>query len=382
MANKAIVYRLKPTARQKEWLIQNIGSCRFVYNLALSWRIKAYAADGTCLSYADTAYGVARCKDVYPWLKEADSASLQQSLRHLQDAYTSFFTKKARFPVFKSRHRSRMAYTTPMNGNSIRVGERSVTLPKVGRIAAKIHRAAPKGWKIKSATVSMERDGKFYCSILYEYDAVIEPVSHPERNAVGIDYKSNGLGMLSDGTVIGSPKKTQQYAQKLARAQRRLSCKYGSRKGEAKSANWNKQNRNVNRIHRKIANSRLDHLHKKSLAIAKQYDLVCVEDLNMTEIAHLHGFRKYRKATYDNGYGIFLGLLEYKLADRGKVLLKIGKDFPSSRRCSACGHVLPGLEDNIRKWTCPACGIKHDRDLNAAVNIRNEGIRVFKEQTA
>ncbi len=377
--NKAIKYRLYPKKTQASWTIQNIGCCRFVYDQALGWRKAAYDADGTSLTYSDTAYGLTRIKQMYPWLKDADSASLQQELRHLDTAYVNFFRENARFPKFKSRKHSRMSYTTPMNGNSIIVGSSYIKLPKLGKVKAVIHRTAPAGWKIVSATVSMDPDGTFWCSILYECDDAVSPVQAPELNAVGIDYKSDGLGYLSTGEVIGSPKKTQAYEKRLARAQRKLSRKRGAHKGELMSSNFRKQQARVARIHRKIANSRLDYLHKASLSIAKRYDLVGVEDIDMRSVAK-HGSRR-GKATMDNGFGTFRRLLEYKLHDRGKVFIKVDRWLPSSQRCSCCGTIHKELKDlSIRKWTCPDCGASHDRDHNAAINIRDEAIRVYMSQ--
>ena len=377
--HKAFRYRLYPDKTQEQWLLSNIGACRFVYNQALGWRTAAYNADGTTLSYSDTAYGTARSKAVYPWLKEADSASLQQSLRHLDTAYRNFFGSGAGFPRFKSRKACRLSYTTPMNGHSIKVGTKNITLPKAGRVRAVIHRSAPDAWTIRSATVSMERDGTWYCSVLYEYEEDIQPVSHPEDNAVGLDYKSDGLYVSSDGVVCGSPKFFRKSQEKLARAQRKLAKKQGSRKGETESSNYRKQRLRVARIHRHAASQRKDFLHKESLSIAKAYDLVCVEGLNMRDLSN-KGFRN-GKAMMDNGWGMFLGMLEYKLADRGKALVRIDKWYPSSQLCSRCGEKNPAVKDlRIRSWACPACGAVHDRDLNAASNILAEGIRVFKER--
>ena len=378
---KSYVYRLYPTKAQEGWIVRNIGCCRFVYNQALGWRNAAYDADGTALTYGDTAYGLTKIKNVYPWLREADSASLQQALRHLNDAFKNFFLGNAKHPKFKSRKHSRRSYSTPQNKGSIAIGSSFIKLPKLGNVKAVIHRQIPSGYKVRSATVSIESDGAFYCSVLCDYEETVQAVQSPEMNAVGIDYKSDGLGCLSTGEILGSPKKTQANARKLARAQKKLSRKKGSRKGETQSNNYKEQKARVAKIHRYIANARKDDLHKKSASIAKRFDLVGVETLNMRAMSN-HGFH-LGKATMDNGYGMFLQMLEYKLHSLGKILIHVDKWFASSQKCSCCGSIDPEVKDlSVRQWVCPVCGAVHDRDINAAVNIRDEAIRIFKKQTA
>ncbi|MBQ5689659.1 MAG: transposase, partial [Bacteroidales bacterium] len=221
-------------------------------------------------------------------------------------------------------------------------------------------------------------DGKFYVSVLFEYEAVITFVPKTSTNAIGLDYKSDGLYMDSNGSIGSNHKYYRQSHDKLAKAQRRLSRKCGSRKGEIKSNNYIKQQKRVARIHRHIANQRLDDLHKLSTEIANQYDIVCVESLNMRAMSNKDFGNG--KATLDNGYGLFLLMLEYKLADRGKYFVKVNKWYSSSQLCSCCGnkHKLALSE---RVYTC-SCGLVIDRDLNAAINIRNEGLRLLHEEVA
>ena len=222
----------------------------------------------------------------------------------------------------------------------------------------------------------MERDGTFYCSVLYAYKERVAPVPSPEKNAVGLDYKSDGLYTDSGGNTCGSPKFFRKSQKRLAREQRKLSRMQGSRKGEAESNNHKKQKRKVAKIHRHVADQRKDFLHKKSAEIANQYDIVCVEDLDMRAMSN-KGFGN-GKATLDNGYGMFLDMLEYKLRDRGKTFIRISRWYPSSQLCSHCGYRNHDTKDLLlRKWTCPVCGAVHDRDINAAVNIRDEGIRMY-----
>ena len=223
-----------------------------------------------------------------------------------------------------------------------------------------------KDWKLKSATVSQSSDGKFYASVLFEYESDIN-YQVDFNNAIGLDYASNGLFVDSNGRRGTNHKFYREAQKKLAKEQRKLSRKT---KG---SKNYYKQLLVTNKLHRHIANQRSDNLHKLSTEIANQYDVVCVEDLNMAAIGN-KGF-KNGKATYDNGYGMFLNMLEYKLSDRGKTLVKVDRFYPSSQLCSCCGN-RKKLELSDRKYIC-TCGLEIDRDLNAAINIKNEGLRLL-----
>ena len=195
-------------------------------------------------------------------------------------------------------------------------------------------------------------------------------------NGIGLDYKSDGLYMDSDGNKADMHKYYRESHTKLAKAQRKLSRKIGSRKGEQKSNNYIKQQKKLAKIHRHIANQRLDDLHKKSTEIANQYDIVCVELLNMKALSN-KGFGN-GKATLDNGYGLFLQMLSYKLLERGKHFVKVDKWYPSSQRCSCCGRQKK-LKLTDRIYTC-SCGLVIDRDQNAAINILQEGLRLLREE--
>ena len=229
-----------------------------------------------------------------------------------------------------------------------------------------------KDWKLKSATVLQSSDGKFYASVLFEYESDIN-YKVGLNNAIGLDYASNSLFVDSNGRRGTNHKFYREAQKKLAKEQRKLSRMKGSKKNEPKSNNYIKQLRKTNKIHRRIANQRMDNLHKLSTEIANQYDVVCVEFLNMRSMAN-KGFGN-GKAIYDNGYGMFLDMLEYKLSDRGKILARVDKFYPSSQLCSCCGN-RKKLELSERKYIC-TCGLEIDRDLNAAINIKNEGIRLL-----
>lgn len=244
-------------------------------------------------------------------------------------------------------------------------------------VKAKVHRLPCDDWIIKSATVSRESDGKFYVSVLFEFEEPINTYTADITKAIGLDYASNGLYVDSNGYVGNNHKFYRESHDKLAKEQRKLSRMQGSKKGEAKSKNYLKQLIKVGKIHRHVANQRLDNLHKLSTEIANQYDVVCVESLNMRSMSN-KGFGN-GKATLDNGYGMFLTMLEYKLSDRNKYLIKVDKWYPSSQICHQCGTVHPEMKDlQVRKMICD-CGLTMSRDQNAAINILNEGLRVLKE---
>lgn len=383
--NKAYKYRIYPTKEQQTLLAKTFGCCRFVYNQALNWRVAAYRADGTSISYVDTAKAITQMKNNpdTAWLKEVDSVALQQALRNLDAAFKNFWNNKnTGFPKYKSKHRSRRSYTIPVTNHNVMVFDMAVKLPKLGYVKTEIHRAAPSDWKLKSATVSQDSDGRYYASILYEYEKAIRPIEADPAKVLGLDYKSDGLYVDSNGDCAEMPHYYRKSQKRLAKAQRILSRRKGSKKGESKSYNWEKQRLKVNRIYTRVKNQRKDFLQKRSAEIANQYDLVAVEDLSLKEISARHKDRHQKlrlgRATNDNGYGMFVNMLTYKLADRGKWLVKVDKFYPSSQLCQ-CGYRNPITKDlSIRTITCPVCGRTYDRDINAAINLKKEGYRLYK----
>ena len=240
-----------------------------------------------------------------------------------------------------------------------------------------IHRIPDSRWIIKSATVFQESDGKFYTSVLFEFELVENDCIADKTNAIGLDYASDGLYVDNNGIVGSNHKYYRESHGKLAKEQRKLSRKAGSKKNKKKSNNYLKQLRKVNKVHRHIANQRMDHLHKISTKIANQYDVVCVETLNMRSMAN-HGFGN-GKATLDNGYGMFLSMLEYKLSDRNKYLVKVDKRFPSSQRCHCCGKIHPEMKSLQTRTIKCDCGLTMSRDQNAAINILHEGLRLLAD---
>ena len=378
MANKAIKYRIYPTTEQRVMFTKTFGCCRKVYNLMLADKIEGYKATGKFPTVTPAKY-----KEDYPYLKEVDSLALANKQMDLQAAFRNRFNKKRKkksgFPKFKSAKHSRKSYTTNnQNGTVAIINNKYIKLPKIGKVKAVVHRIPNDNWTVKSATISLASDGKYYASVLFEFDEIENTYIADKTNAIGLDYASNGLYVDNNGNVGTNHKYYRESYDKLAKEQRKLSRMQGSKKNEDKSNNYIKQLHKVNKIHRHIANQRLDNLHKISPEIANQYDVVCVETLNMKAIAN----KKFGngKATMDNGYGMLLSMLEYKLSDRNKYFVKVDKWFPSSQICHCCGTRHPEMKDLAnRKMICD-CGLIMNRDQNAAINILNEGLRLLTER--
>ena len=375
MANKAIKYRLYPTTEQSVIFTKTFGYCRKVYNLMLSDKIDGYKLTGKFLTVTPAKY-----KKDYPYLKEVDSLALANKQIDLQAAFRNRFSKSRKkntgFPKFKSAKHSRKSYTTNnQHGTVAIIDDKYIKLPKIGKVKAVIHRIPDNNWIIKSATVSQESDGKYYISMLFEFDNIVNSDIADKTNAIGLDYASDGLYVDNNGNIGTNHKYYRESHKKLAKVQHRLSRMQGSKKHETKSNNYLKQLRKVNKIHRHIAHQRLDNLHKISTKIANSYDVVCVESLNMKSMSN-KSFGN-GKSTLDNGYGMFLSMLEYKLYDRNKYFVKVDKWFPSSQICHCCGTLHPEMKNlAIRKIICD-CGLRISRDQNAAINIRNEGLRLL-----
>ena len=379
MALAAIKYRAYPTSEQAEFFQRTFGCVRKVWNCLLADSNEYYK-----IHKKHHVNQVSQYKSVYPYLKDVDSLALNSVRNHLINAYTRFFKKKSGFPNFKSKHKSKRSYTTNNQGNTVELLDTGVKLPKVyrlfGTVKIKQHRKPANNWCIKSATVSMDKSNKYYISVLFEYEDIpVRPASKQSSSAIGLDYKSNGLYADSNGKIGTNHRYFRESYKQLARAQRKLSRRKGLAKKERKSNNYLKQKQRVNRIHRRIANQRLDNLHKISSKLAEQYDIVCVEDLNMKSLSN-KGFGN-GKSTMDNGYGMFLVMLKYKLERKGGYLVKVSKWYPSSQLCSVCGKKHPEMKivknNHKQEYLICDCGNRMQRDLNAAKNILNEGLRIL-----
>ena len=394
--NKAIKYRLYPTTEQKIMFAKTFGCCRKVYNLMLADKIESYKLTGKFATVTPAKY-----KSDYPYLKEVDSLALCNKQMDLQEAFSNRFKKSRKkkngFPKFKSAKHSRRSYTTNNQNGTVALFDNTIKLPKIGKVKVVVHKKPESDWVIKSATISQESDGNYYVSVLFEFNNRVNNHVIDTNNAIGLDYASNGLYVDSNGNIGSNHKFYRESHKKLAKAQRRLSRmiehnisgykivgkkRYPIYKRPLEECkNIQKQKVKVAKIHRHIANQRLDNLHKLSTEIANQYDIVCIESLNMRSMSN-RGFGN-GKATMDSGFGIFVDFLDYKLSDRGKLLIKVDKWYPSSQLCNCCGYQNSLLKDlSIRKWQCPVCGVHHDRDTNAAKNILQEGLRMIMETNA
>jgi len=363
--NKAYYLRIYPNPEQEEMLVKTFGCCRFLYNIMLEDKIRAYQETKKKLKNTPAQY-----KKKYPWLTEVDSLALANVQLHLEAAYRSFFRDpKIGFPKFKSKHRSRKSYTTNVVNGNITIRDGRIKLPKLTAIKIKQHREIPAEYKLKSVTVSKTPSGKYYASLLYEYaDCENQTESKTEvQNILGMDYAMEGMAVLSDGTRCIYPSYYRKAEWKLSREQRKLSkCEKGSR-------NYRKQREKVALCHEKIRNQRKDFQHKLSRRLAREYDAIVVEDLNMKAMSQcLH----LGKGVMDNGYGQFVKMLSYKLEEQGKKLVKVDRYYPSSKTCSKCGKVKETMSLSERIYKCE-CGNEMDRDVNAAINLREEGRRIL-----
>ena len=365
MDNKAYKFRLYPTPGQEQRLIQTFGCVRFVYNQMLTERKETYE------KFKDHPESLkkqkfptpAKYKKEFTWLKEVDSLALANAQLNLQKAYQNFFAGRAEFPKFKSRKARQSYKTNVVNGNIVLL-DGYIKLPKLKRVKLKQHREIPSHQIIKSCTISRTQTGKYYISILTEYEHQPEPKE--VQAVVGLDFSMKGLFVDSEeGKTANYPGFYRQALDKLAKEDRILSRR---KKG---SARWHKQRLNVAKLHERIANQRKDFLHKQSYTLAKRYDCVVIEDLHMKGMSQaLH----FGKSVADNAWGMFTTFLQYKLEGQGKKLIKIDKWFPSSKTCSCCGQVKASLTLSERTFRCE-CGFVADRDWNASINIKREGLR-------
>ena len=371
LKNKAYKFRIYPNQKQMELIEKTFGCTRFVFNYFLEQSISSYKEEKKKMRYKDYASMLVELKKEKEFLKEVDSISLQQSLRHLDAAYSNFFkNKETRFPKFKSKKNDK-SYTTVTVNNNIKIEDKYIILPKLGKVKIKKHRLINKEEIIKSVVVSRVSN-KYYVSLVVTYEA--KEISYSKMDLVlGLDYSMDKLFVSSDKeyqTNKESLHNYKKYEDKLALYQRRLS------KCMKQSKRYLKQKAKINKIHEKIKNKRKDYLHKESRKIANFYDVVVIESLDMKKMSTSKF--KLGKGIFDNGWGMFTNYLKYKLEDQGKRLIKIDKYYPSSKMCSNCGHIHSELKLNERTWICPECGTKHNRDYNAAINIKKEGLRLIK----
>ena len=360
--NKAYKFRIYPNAEQQIILTKTFGCVRFIYNQMLSDKINYYEETKQKLNNTPAQY-----KSKFPWLKEVDSLALANAQMNLQTAYNSFFRNpKIGFPKFKSKKSNRRSYTTNCVNGNISIDNGFLKLPKVGLVKLKQHRLILSNYKLKSVTISQTPSGKYYASVLFEYENQIQ--EQELHDFLGLDFSMHGLYKDSNGTEPAYPRYYRQAEERLKREQRKLSL---MQKG---SKNRSKQRIKVANLHEKVANQRKDFLHKQSRQIANAYDCVCIENLDMKAMSQSLNFGK---SVTDDGWGMFVTFLKYKLEETGKRLVKVNKFFASSQICNVCGYKNTATKNlSIRAWDCPERGTHHNRDINAAINIRNEGMRL------
>lgn len=366
--NKAYLYRLYPTIEQKIMFAKTFGCARFIYNKMLGDRLDYYKETGERLNNTPAQY-----KKEFPWLKEVDSLALANAQINLNKAYNNFWSNRKHFgkPSFKSKKTGHASYSTNNQHGSVRIEGNKVKLPKIGWVKLCLHRLLMENSTIKTVTISKTPSEKYYISILVEYENQILPII-PE-NFLGLDFAMHGLYVASDEDNADYPNFLREAENRLVKAQRKLS------KRQKGSRNRDKQRLRVAVLHEKIANQRRDFLHKQARYLADRYDVIGIEDISVKAMAKRKkgGKFSFGKSISDNGWSMFTSMLEYKLAWQGKQLIKIDKWYPSSQLCHVCGYQNNDTKDlSVREWDCPKCGSHHNRDKNAAINIREEARRI------
>ena len=376
----ALKFRIYPNKKQEVQIAQTLGCARFVYNYFLVNKKETYETEGKSISYNDCSKELTVLKktEAYKWLQDVDAVALQQSLRDLDRAYQNFFrglkkVQKVGYPRFKSKRAAKQTYRTQNNQtkskngvcNTIVLYDGCIRLPKLGYVKCQVSKKVT--GRILSATITKTASGKYFVSVCWT--DVDMPQSEPTGAVCGIDLGIKELAALSDGTTFPNHKHLRKAERKLKRLQRQLSRKT---KG---SKNREKARAKLARQHEKVRNQRQDALHKMTTQIVRDYDVICTETLRSKNMMQNH---KLAKSVGEASFCEVIRQLQYKCDWYGKVLIQIDQFYPSSQLCNNCGYQNPNIKNPaVREWICPACGTHHDRDLNAAKNILDEGLRLL-----
>lgn len=360
---RAYKYRFYPTPDQVELLAQTFGCVRFVYNIILRWRTDAYYKRQEKIGYTQASARLTALKKepAFAWLNDVSSVPLQQSLRHQQTAFSNFFAGRAKYPTFKSK-RHKQAATLTDAAFKYREGKLYMAKSKVP-LDIRWSRELPSA--PSSITISRDAAGRYFVSCLCEFEPVAMPIT---AFTVGIDVGIKDLFVTDTGFKQSNPRHTAKYAARLALLQRRLSKKAKGSKNRAKAR------LKVARLHAKIADCRLDALHKATRKLINENQVVCVESLKVKNMIRNPSLSK---SIADASWGEFTRQLQYKGEWAGRSVVAIDPFFPSSKRCSCCGFTMQKMPLDVRKWYCPECGADHDRDVNAARNIKAAGLAVL-----